>query len=226
MARVKLGALVTSIIGSVGGTTFKRVPTGFSMNNKLRVASLNKIYKNSQLGAIGSVFRSWNNLSAVQKADWALIAETYFFPDQFGDLKNLTARQLFTRLNLQLLPVGLFNAEADQVTSEVGFPTVENFDITNSLTSAEVQYNVSSGFAWVLCQVEVGLGSVNAPIFSRRKIIAATYVDGAGGFDIIEYLLENFPYINSSYNVRVYVTCMNNIGWRSVTVYRDAVWSA
>jgi hypothetical protein len=48
---------------------------------------------------------------------------------------------------------------------------------------------------------------------------------GAIGFDITAQILEQFPYIDSTYNVRAFVTLMNESGFRNVPQFFDGVWT-
>lgn len=224
MAIFKLGAIVTEIAGSIGGTTFKRGAGNRIIMNKTSGTSSSRLLLNNQLNPIRVIFQKWKMFDDTHRADWNLIALDYQFPDKFGVLRNLTGRQLFTKLNIQLLPVGSSILEADQVGNIIYDVTIDNFTIATDLSSAELQYVVDTDSSWVLVQLEVSLKTLMAPIFTRRKVTAFAFLDGAGGFDILAALLEQFPFINSSYNVRAFVTSMNESGFKNVSIYKDAVW--
>lgn len=224
MGVFKLGPIITDITGSIGGTTFVRGKQSMYMQNKSRGASNSRLFQNKRLSEIGSIFRKWNTLTSLHRADWNLIALNYTFPDKFGVMRNLTGRQLFTKLNVQLLPVKSFILAADQVSSVVQTVTIDNFLITTSLGSAEIQYSTGANENFIICQLEVTRQNLHSPIFTRRKVSAFSLVSTAGGFDVLAALLEQFPYVDSSYNVRAFLTVINESGFKGVTVYQDAVW--
>ena len=110
MAVIKLGSIVTDIAGSIGGTTFRRTTTGHAVYNKQGRQVKSAFSKASRKNQLGNVFRNWYNLSESEREQWALNASTYPLKDRFGNTKYLTGRQLFTKLNAQLLPA---NATSD-----------------------------------------------------------------------------------------------------------------
>jgi len=224
MAVFKLGAIITNIAGSIGGTTFRRGSGLPSMYNRPQGGSKSKLLKNSQLQAIGAIWQKWRTLDAGRRADWNLISLNYEFPNKFGTMRNITGRQLFSKLNIQLLPVGSEAIEPDQITDNVSGISIDNFDLTVSPFKAELQLNVITGFTWLLVQIEVSKNILFLPRFSRRKVTAFAWATSSVGFDITTQILEQFPYINSSYTIRAYVTSMNEFGFKNVTIFKDGIW--
>jgi len=115
MAKFVLGGIITNIAGSVGGTTLRRVPNGFSMYNKSKGTSIARLLNNTRVPQIARIFQKWSGLTDVERAGWNATALTVTFPDKFGVAKNLTGRQLFSKANIQLLPIGI------EVTDSTGF---------------------------------------------------------------------------------------------------------
>jgi hypothetical protein len=181
---------------------------------------------NVWLNQIANIFKQWAKLSAGLRADWDLVTLDYTFPDKFGVLRNLTGRQLFTKLSIQLLPVGANVPEAEFIDNTLSTVELQNFDIENNLATAELQLDVTGADTWILVQLEVTKRTLLSPVFSRRKITAFMFGEGAIGFDIKNELVAQFPYINNTYNVRAFVTLMNESGFKNVPQYFDATWSA
>jgi len=225
MAIFKLGAMVTDIVGSIGGTTFRRGSQNSAVYNKSNGASRSLLKKNLQLGPIAKIFRQWRELSPEIKSTWTAAALLYQFPDKFGVLKNLTARQLFTKLNIQLLVVNSSVLQGDDIDNNTAIIEIQNFDIDSNLASAELQIGVLSFASWVLVQIEVSKNKLFAPTFTRRKVSAFMWVENGGGFDIINQLIAQYPYIDNTYNVRAFVTPMNYYGFKGATVYQDGTWT-
>lgn len=109
MAVIKLGALVTGIAGSIGGTTFRRTRTGLLAMNKSGGQSRNRARQNSILNTLRARIQAWTELTPIARGEWNDAAPNFQFPDKFGDLKTLTGRELFiklsTRAQLVELPV-------------------------------------------------------------------------------------------------------------------------
>lgn len=106
MATFKLGAIITDVQGSISGTTLRRTTTGHSMYNKQGSQIKSAFAQASRKNALANIFRAWGELDKATQETWAENALLYQVPDKFGKLKNLTGRQLFTKLNSQLLPTG------------------------------------------------------------------------------------------------------------------------
>lgn len=99
MAVIKLGAIVTGIAGSIGGTTFRRTREGLSAMNKSGGPSRNRARQNSILNTLRARIQAWTDLTPITRGDWNDAAPLFQFPDKFGDLKTLTGRQLFIKLS-------------------------------------------------------------------------------------------------------------------------------
>lgn len=141
MATFKLGALITDVAGSIGGTTIRRTPNGHTMYNKQGRQVKSAFAEKSKRVQLSSVFSSWARLSAAEQSTWQELAVLYPQRDKFGGLKQLTARQFYTKLNAQLVPVD-------------GFVNLARFDPTISeavVTSAVLDAN-SEVFAFTLDQ--------------------------------------------------------------------------
>lgn len=226
MAIFKLGAFVTEIVGSVGGTNFKRGKNNFIVTNKSMGYSKSKLYQNPWLNQIGNIFKAWALLSPGERSDWDYNATLYQFPDKFGVMRNLTGRQLYSKLAIQLLPVGANLPEADQINNTISSVAIDNFDLTIAPFQAELQLQVTGDDNYILVQIEIAQKNLLAPIFSKRKITAFMFGSGAIGFDITAQILEQFPFINPNYRVRAFVTCMNESGFKGTSIFDDGVWTA
>ena len=226
MAIFKLSAFVTAIVGSVGGTNFKRGAGNMIVSNKSFGGSKSSLLQNKWLNPIATIFKSWAQLTQVVRDDWNLIALDYTFPDKFGVLRNLTGRQFFTKLSIQLLPVGAIVPDADQIDNILSNVTIDNFNLTIAPFAAELQLTTDGPDIWILVQIEISKKTLLAPIFSRRKITAFMFASGAVGFDVTAQILEQFPYVNDSYNIRAFVTLMNESGFKTVPVFADGSWIA
>jgi len=108
MATFKLGAIITDVAGSIGGTTIRRTPNGHTMYNKQGTQVKSAFAEKNKRVQLSSVFSSWARLSEPEKTTWKDLAVLYPQKDKFGGLKQLTARQFYTKLNAQLVPVGAY----------------------------------------------------------------------------------------------------------------------
>lgn len=129
MANIKLGAIITDIAGSVSGSTFRRTPAGTILYNKQGTQIKSAFAQASVKNQISNIFRGWNILDLATREQWGVNALLYPVKNKFGENKFLTGRQLYTKLNTQLLPA--------ETTSDV-----TNFD--TYVEDSDIQINVFS----------------------------------------------------------------------------------
>jgi len=125
MAKIILGSMITNIAGSIGGTTFKRSPSGIVMMNKNAGGSKISRLKNNYVVKLGNIFRRWTYLDESTKNAWNAYALTMTFPDKFGNPKYLSGRELFIKCNSNL---AMYNATITLPNDYSAF--IPDYDIT------------------------------------------------------------------------------------------------
>ena len=222
MATFKLGAIITDIAGSIGGTTLKRNGSYKVIMNKSSGTPYSRSYNNPSLQYLPFIFKSWSHLSDVEKAAWKEQALLYTFPDKFGTLRNLSARQLFVKLNAQgyflngslINPHGI-NSELDvySINQAVFVPGLNQFTFAVTNNSGSAQYYYVS--------IELSLQPLRTPTFISRKIVGVYVILGTSGVDILADILALYPFFSQVYNARLYVQAVNTSGFKSVMQYKD-----
>ena len=150
MAVIKLGSIVTDIAGSIGGTTFRRTSTGHAAYNKQGRQVKSAFAKASRKNELGNIFSSWYNLTDNEREQWAYNASIYPLKDKFGNTKYLTGRQLYTKLNSQLLPANeTSNVNSFDTFVELAPTTIASFDISNSELSLYIGGSFDSQIIYV-----------------------------------------------------------------------------
>ena len=224
MAKFILGAIITNIAGSIGGTTLKRARNGFVMMNKTKGASKNRLLSNPAVTQLASIFRRWSYLSQINIDSWNALAQELWFPDKFGNLKNLTGRELFIKFSGQLLPTFTYYENAYEVDGhisdqdlsgiEINYPTRDFYVYVASITSPN----------YLLIQAEVFQSiPTTGPIFNRRKIFVSALIQESGTYGFYNELETQFPNLAPGNIVRVYTTYMAINGNRGGTAYFDVL---
>lgn len=77
MARIKFGSLVTSIRGSVGGSTFQKNRYGYTIKNKSNQVSPRNVSQRRRQARFYSAMQKWISLSNAQRQQWGNYAITY-----------------------------------------------------------------------------------------------------------------------------------------------------
>lgn len=214
MANIKLGAIITDIAGSVGGTTFRRTPNGIIIYNKQGTQIKSAFSQNAVKNKLGAILGSWGTLEPGERNFWNDKATLYEFPDKFGNLKFLTGRQLYTKLKTQYIPT-------KEEISYDPFYDVIPADIVSSVTTDssaelfEVNFVADVFDTWVLVQVSpTNRGSKPKP----RKKAFCTFceiLDSSSKVNIYYNFVNQFPYVAKKSFWNINVILMTRTGFQS-----------
>ena len=76
MARIKYTALVESIRGTIGGTTFQRNAFGFTVKSKPNMVNPNSAMQSARKRGFHKALQTWRGLSDANRANWETYATT------------------------------------------------------------------------------------------------------------------------------------------------------
>jgi hypothetical protein len=224
MATFQLGAIVTAIAGSIGGTTLKRNGGYKVMMNKSSGTPYSRSYDNPALYYLPFIFKSWATASQVERDGWNALALTYTFPDKFGTLRNITGRQLFIKLNSQGWALNKALMNFDEVTAVLPEWSIDTVFFDPELDSFTFSVNNSNtGDNYYYLYLELSLNQLQAPTFISRKVINVATIAGNSAVNIINAVREAYPYFNNKYYYRLYVQQVNTSGFKSVMQYSEGV---
>ena len=213
MAKFTLGAIVTRISGSIGGTTFRRVGSLNVVSNKSFGGSRSKLLNNPSLLRLRNVTQGWFQLSETVRGQYVAFAAATLVSDGLGGTKYLTGRQMYVRLNA-----------TKQLTNS---PTIDSSDLrafNDSITNIDAYIDLDADTAFLevdgITQNQyffIGLQlvpSVDAsPQFTRREKIYIGVTATSFAFDIYAAIMNRYPFLNSSQSVLVYITTCNESGF-------------
>lgn len=95
---------ISSISGSIGGTTYARNRGGAYARNRTVPINPNSIAQTRARSSLGTFSGSWSSvLTSGQRAAWAAFAETQTVLNRLGESITLTGQQAYVRSNTLLL---------------------------------------------------------------------------------------------------------------------------
>lgn len=172
MAVIKLGSIVSDIAGSIGGTTFRRTSTGHAVYNKQGRQVKSAFAKASRKNELGNIFSSWYNVSESEREQWAINASNYPLKDKFGSTKYLTGRQLYTKLNAQLLPANaISDVKSFEPFVELAPVNIYSFDIDKNTLGLHIQGNFHQQYIYISIYQLRRRGSVKPHAHFKRTIV-------------------------------------------------------
>jgi hypothetical protein len=213
MATIKLGAIVTDIAGSVGGSTFRRGSNFIALYNKQRRQIKSVASPFSRLGALSNVVKTWSYMEQTDRDSWELVAGDYRFPGKFGGDKILTARQLFTKLNGQLLPTGTINLNATGISDTVTVPLISSVvsDIESSVIDLNFISAINDQYTYFKFTRLSNLAQQYIP--PSRRFDYVTSMMGADTLNLFYVMNEKYQSITAGEIFTIQVYNLNNFGF-------------
>lgn len=217
MATVKLGAMITAISGSVGGSTFRRTQGSTVMYNRPRGASKSRLLLNKALSQLRGTIQGWAALTQSVRDDWSTATALFLFPDKFGVMRSLNPRMFYIKLTARLKLVGLASPDPNTLDSTV----IVNKIISASIISAGVktlEMDVANATDTYILQIERVKNDSITPTFTRRKMLKHQVL--GVGVDIVFTTEFNnrFPNSVAGEHYILYVIPQNPDGFRAVSL--------
>jgi hypothetical protein len=156
MAKIKFGAIVSDVRGSIDSVTYARSRYGAYARKKVTPVNPNTVAQSlarAVFGAASSLFRS---LGTAVIDQWNAVAPEYQRSNVFGDNLPLSGQTLFTKLKTQLNSVGVTgnpspispltipNATAGTMIADVSVPAMEIDDVAATGANQVIQFAASA----------------------------------------------------------------------------------
>lgn len=221
MAVARLGMIITEMAGSIGGTTIKRQGGNLSIYNKSRGANKSILYQNKGLGRMNDVRARWRSSTNSYKNGWNTRAESFTFPDRFGNQKYITGYQLYTKSSNARALVELEPMNASGYDQNIYGFYAKDFSITKSSLQCRITVVQGSGRQYYLFGFDVLCKPYSKPIFNNRIALDFFEWDDVGDVNLDEVFWRKYGYLEYGDTVRIYITPMNPPGYKGVTQYLD-----
>lgn len=245
MARVKFGAIITSVKGKIGGTVLQGGRSGGIMKNlpqakgesgkRIGVTAL-AVGKSKTIN-FGIVTKQWSKESEADRISWESLLGVYTFIDKFGDVYNGTAYQIYTSMNLlcKALNIALKTTAPVQLSAFDPVTTIYADDglggqTPNTYNLSEA-FNIAFGDATADAQkvsVEISQGmsasqAVGLAKFQQMLVITA---DSLVATNLASYVNARFgfiPVVGSYFYIRTYTTTPDYPRKQFVSVFKIVV---
>ena len=106
MAKIKFGMFMTDARGKVGGQVFSKNRGGAYVRTKVTPANGQTARQSYVRQLLGAISQSWSGLTQSARDSFDEAVAQWSKTDIFGDIRNPTGKNLFTRLNINLANSG------------------------------------------------------------------------------------------------------------------------
>lgn len=215
MATIKLGAIISDIAGSVGGTTFRRGTSSIAMYNKPKRQFRSSLNPNSVKNKLGNIMSVWSREPKEVRADWEAQSQLFPFKDKFGNDKFLTGRQLYIKLRSQKMIIGDSAVNPNTLNGSISAVSISS--TYSSLSSEQVYINYTEEIQEPYTCFKFIRRKNSACNYINKKVKIDKVVDIAGdsSTNIYVYLVEKFGTINAGETFTIVVFNLNDSGFVS-----------
>lgn len=130
--KIKFGAIVTDGRGKLGGHVASKNRSGSYLRTKVTPSNPNTSFQSSIRTLLGNFSAMWSALTSTQRASFNGAVLQWSSTNIFGDIKNPTGKNLFTRLNINLGNVGLPSVSTAPDKVEISFAPATAVQINNA----------------------------------------------------------------------------------------------
>ncbi len=104
--KIKFGAIVTDGRGKLGGHVASKNRGGSYLRTKVTPSNPQTAFQSAVRAALGNFSAAWSGLTSAARESFNGAVAQWSKTDIFGDIKNPTGKNLFTRLNINLANTG------------------------------------------------------------------------------------------------------------------------
>ena len=173
MALVRLGAGITDIRGSIGGTTFSKNRFGNYMRARTTPVNPRSQRQLTMRAIVASVSAAWSGvLTVFQRAAWEVYADSIVVSNKLGEQVKLTGFNQYIRTNSFNLQNG--GARIDDGPIILTLPGADTlFDVVVDEASQELEVTFDESLNWV--DQSAGLMGV---YMSKPQSAGTTFIQG------------------------------------------------
>ena len=106
MAKIKWGMFVVDGHGKVGGHVLAKNRNGSYVRTKVTPSNPQTTAQIAQRVVLSAFSQSWRNLPESSRLAWNGAVDQFSRTDIFGDIRNPTGKNLYTKLNINLSDIG------------------------------------------------------------------------------------------------------------------------
>lgn len=176
MARIKFGALVTSIEGKIGGHTISRTQGGFCMKAGSELSKTIKSTAPAGTVIIPSLQNEWTNTSTRTRQSWSAFSKFCHLRQKHNKDLGINGHQLYLKVNFYR-HLYSYNSLAIPVFNKKDF-IMHSFTISYDVSNLNLNItpSITSGIQFVILQMTppVSPGRNNPGSAFRHLIFATT----------------------------------------------------
>lgn len=160
MAKIKLSMMISEMRGKLNGSVFSKNRGGAYVRTKVTPVNPSTIAQGVVRAALTSFSQGWRALTATQRNAWNGAVNNWASTDIFGDIKNPSGINLYTKLNLNLANAELSGISMPPLPSATMF--IDSMSIVAAVTGNLLQVTYTA----------VGVDTDNTFIYEATPLLS------------------------------------------------------
>lgn len=179
MAKIKFGAMMVDASGKLGGQVFSKNRGGAYIRTKATPLNPQTTAQMSVRGIFASISSGWSGLTEASRQSFNNLVSSYARTDIFGDLRNPSGKNLFQRLNQNLVISGQAQITVCGQPQEVPFANLAEVTLNDALSEINVTYTGNTSGSKVVVWATPPLSAGTS--FVKNKLRQITVFNGESG---------------------------------------------
>lgn len=207
--KVKWGALMVDGRGKIGGQVASKNRSGAYMRNKVTPANPNSIAQVAVRNMLATASSSWSLLTALQRTAWDSASSDWAGTNIFGDGVLPTGKNLFTKLNINLMNTN--NNMISDVPVKVSVPVIVTTDVTMDLSNNTIFLDPAAAEVGYVYLISATAVQSDGTSFFKGKFrnIAIVPDPTTGQTDLYKAYVDRFGVPAVGANIQVEVKLVN-----------------
>lgn len=216
MAKIKFGMMMTDARGKLGGQVFSKNRAGAYIRTKVTPSNPQTSAQAQVRSNLSTLSTGWNSLTAAQIAQWNDSVGDWTSTDVFGDIKKPTGKNLYVKLNVNLLNSGQSPIVAPP--SKIELPALVDIDVDVTLPAGTLAIDGLPVFAEGVYQIEACAPVSRGVSFVKNKLRVISYeTQGtAGSVDVSQAYIDKFGSVANAENIFFRIRAIGDNGQAGV----------
>lgn len=201
MAKIKFGMMMTDARGKLGGQVFSKNRGGAYIRTKVTPSNPQTQAQAQVRSNLATLSSGWNSLTAQQIAQWNGAVNDWTSTDVFGDIKKPTGKNLYVKLNVNLLNSG--QPTFANPPAKLDLPALVDIDVDVTTATDTLEIDGLPVFAEGKYQIEACAPVPIGVNFVKNKFRVISYETQAiaGVVDVSTAYINKFGAVGSAENI-------------------------
>ena len=224
--KIKWGAIVVDGSGKLGGHVASKNRGGTYFKTKVTPVNPQSTFQTVNRAYFAMLSQGWSSLTAAQIRGWNEAVELFRYTNVFGDLKTLSGKALYQKLNQNLLITGQSTISDAPEPQEVPAPIAITAPGVVSPASFSIDTTGDTTGSVLYARATPVLSAGTSFIKNRLREIAIETGGSDVSIDIQAAYTARFEAPAAGDNIWVAVKAVNAIGQASPEIKAQAIISA